>query len=59
MVTSILSIVFLIIICVIFYDVATIRNCNSCKHRHNCWTKIDAQLYKHSCEHYEKENTLI
>lgn len=59
MVTSILSIIFLIIICVIFYDIATVKNCGNCKHEKACWAKIDMEGYKHCCDFYEKADEKI
>lgn len=59
MVLGILIIVFIIAIFVISYEIATIKNCGNCKHQNNCWSKIDAQTYKHSCEHHEKAEEIV
>lgn len=59
MVLSILLIAFLIIIFVIIYDIATTKNCGNCKRKNNCWAKIDAQTYKHSCEHHKKAEETV
>jgi|GEM_PF-6858842 len=58
-VLGILLIAFVIAIMVIAYEITTIKNCGNCKHRHSCWTKVDAQTYQHSCEHHEKAEEIV
>ena len=59
MVLGMLIIAFVIAIFIIAYEIATIKNCGNCKHQHSCWSKIDAQTYKHSCEHHEKDDMMV
>lgn len=59
MMTSILSIVFLIVLAMFIYEITHIKSCNNCKFKHNCINQFDAKNYQHYCCRHEKAKEIV
>lgn len=59
MITSILSIVFLIVLAMFIYEITHVKSCDNCKFQNNCLNKYDARNFQHYCCLHKKADEIV